>query len=275
VSPGFFQTLGIAFQRGSDFTWEDSEHAPRVAIISKSLAEQLFPEGGGIDQRLRIGQDPERQNIKIVGVVNDARVRDIREASPFIVYVPFLQEPEYTRYWTNAELLVLAQPNEVLESAQRAVESLGRQYVFHSETLEQAIGTTIANERATAFVSGFLGILTLMLAGIGLYGLMSYRVTQRTAEIGIRMVLGAPRPAVLIMILQETLAITGVGLTLGLPCALTGTRIVSHLLFDLSPSDPTTVVGVAISLALVALLACSVPAWRAARVDPMTALRHE
>jgi predicted permease len=275
VSPGFFQTLGIAFQRGRDFTWEDSEHAPRVAIISKTLAEQLFPEGGGIDQRLRIGQDPERQNIKIVGVVNDARVRDIREASPFIVYVPFLQEPEYTRYWTNAELLVLAQPNEVLESAQRAVESLGRQYVFHSETLEQAIGTTIANERATAFVSGFLGILTLMLAGIGLYGLMSYRVTQRTAEIGIRMVLGAPRPAVLIMILQETLAITGVGLTLGLPCALTGTRIVSHLLFDLSPSDPTTVVGVAILLALVALLACSVPAWRAARVDPMTALRHE
>ncbi|HEV2348745.1 MAG TPA: ABC transporter permease [Terriglobia bacterium] len=275
VSPDFFQTVRIAFVRGRDFTWEDNGQAPRVSLVSESLAKQLFPSGDPIGQRINIGTDPKRRRIEVVGVVNDARVRDIRKPSPFIVYVPFLQEAEYIGYWTNVEMLAADRPSTVLEAARQRIDSLGRQYVFYSETLEGTINTTVSNERALAFVSGFFAALALLLAGVGLFGLMSYTVSQRTRELGIRIALGARNRGVLWMILRDSLGLVLIGEVIGFPCALAATRLVAHMLLDISPYDPATLATVAGAVVTIGIVSGYFPARRATKVDPMVALRYE
>jgi predicted permease len=155
VSPGFFQTLGIPFVQGRDFGWQDNERTRRVAVISESLAEELFPPGNSIGRNIRIGTQTQRQSVEVIGVVRDARVRDIREPSPFAVYVPFLQEPEYIGYWTNVEMRAQGQAGTILEEARQRIDSMGQEYVFNSGTLAGIIDGAIANERAMAFVAGF------------------------------------------------------------------------------------------------------------------------
>ena len=272
VSPEFFQTLRIPFVQGRDFTWHDNERTPRVAVLSKSLAERLFPAEDSVGQFIRIGTETERWNIEVVGVVKDARVKDIRSSSTFAVYVPFLQEP---KYWTNVEMRTAGPAGPVLEAAERRAEALGKQYVFNAETLEGVIDGAIANERAMALVSGFFSALALLIALVGLEGLMSYTVTQRTHEIGVRMALGAQRGDVLEMIIREGMVLAGAGIAIGIGGALALGRVLQSLLFEIKPTDPVTLVGVSFLLALVALAACYVPARRAMRVDPMVALRYE
>ncbi len=272
VSPEFFQTLNIPLVQGRDFTWQDNKRTPRVAVISKTLAQRLFPGRDSVGQLILFGNQTERQNVQIVGVVNDARVKDIRIPSRFAVYTPFLQEP---KYWTNVEIRAAGPAGPLLAAAEPRAEALGKQYLFNAETLEGAIDGVIANERAMALVSGFFSALALLIGVIGLEGLMSYTVAQRTREIGVRMALGARQADVLHMVIREGAVLALGGIALGIVGALATGRLLQTFLFGIKATDPATLASVSFLLASVAMAACYIPARRATGVDPMVSLRYE
>ena len=272
--PGFFETAGIGLLRGRSFNWQDDEHAPRVAIVSKNFAEKLFPAGEAIGRHLDFITQPKWQNLEIIGIVSNASLYDIRNQPPPTVYLPSMQYGEYMG-WSQLLVQTNAPPATMAESLRQAVRSLGHEYVTSIKTVRQNIDRSLLQERVTAMLSAFFGALTLLLAAIGLYGLMAYTVTQRTREIGIRLALGAERGRVLKMVLRETLALVLAGVLIGLPCALAASRLVAHMLFGLSPNDPATLTFVAGALLAVGILAGFLPARRAMRVDPMVALRYE
>ncbi len=275
VSPEFFQTMNIPLVTGRDFRWRDDAQSPRVAIISRGLAQRLFPSDDAIGRRIRIGAAAQRQQIEVVGVVKDSRLRDIRQPWPFIVYVPYVQEPGYISSWTDVELQVAGSSPKLLEIARQRIESLGREYVRRSQTIDQVIETAVVNERVMAFVSGFFAGLALLLAAIGLYGLMSHAVRQRTREIGIRMAVGARSTTILWMVLRETLLLILTGLVIGLAGAFASARFIVHMLVDLSPYDPVTIILVVVELVAVGLIAGILPARWAADRDPVTSLRYQ
>jgi len=271
VSPGFFKTLAIPLVSGRDFDWtDDSRHTP-VAIVDSQTARRLFPSGSAIGKRVRFGVQPEFQDIEIAGVVRDARLIDLRDANQRVIYVPFPQHPQNGE---EGHLFVRANHAAALaRTLDNEVRSLGRQYVTETKTVEQMSDQTLVAERATAILSTAFAAAALLLAGIGLFGLMSYTVTRRTREIGIRMALGSQPGAILRMILRETLLLTLAGIALGAPCALAATRFIAHTLFGLSPLDPPTLAAASSALFLVGAVAGYQPARRALKSDPMAALR--
>jgi putative ABC transport system permease protein len=275
VSPEYFKTLGITLLSGRPFRGQDGRDSPRVAVISKDLAQQLFPAGNALGSYIRIGTDAERQRVRIVGIAADARIRDVQNPWPYIVYVPYFQEPEYISHWTNVEMLVQGNASDVLREAGQRVDSLDREYAMLSGPLEQVVDTGLAAQRATGYVAGFFTALALLLAAIGLYGLFSYVVIQRTRELGIRLALGAQHERVLWLVLREALLLVLAGFAAGLPAALAAGRLVKHILFGLSPVDPTTWMAVVGALLATALLGAYVPARRATKLDPMVALRYQ
>jgi predicted permease len=274
LEPGAFRTLGITLLSGRSFGWQDGDHSPHVAIVSKNFAEKLFPSGVAIGQRLEIVSSPKWQNVEIVGVVGNASLYDIRKDPPPTVYVPSMQYGDYMG-WSQLLVQTSMPPEAIAGALRQTVESLGHEYVDSIKTVRQNIDRSILQERVTAVLSAFFGALALLLAAIGLYGLMAYTVTQRTREIGIRLALGAKRSSVLNLVLRETLLLVGVGLGIGLPCALAATHLIGHMLYGVSPNDPVTLAWVVSALLSVGFLAGYLPARRAMRVDPMVALRYE
>jgi len=273
-TPEFFETAGITLLRGRNFSWQDDEHAPRVAIVSQNLAEKLFPGGKALGQRLDVMNARNWRNLQIIGVVTNASLYDIRKQKPPTVYLPSTQ---YVDFMESPSMLVRTElpPAAIAGALREAVESLGREYISSIQTVRQSIDRSILQERITAMLSAFFGALALLLAAIGLYGLMACAMTQRTREIGIRMALGAERGRVLKMILRETLVLVGAGVGIGLPCALVATRLLGHMLYGLSPNDAVTLACVVGALVAVGVLAGYLPARRAMKVDPMVALRYE
>jgi predicted permease len=272
VSPGFFTTLGINILEGRDFSWQDTEHTPAVAIVSRTLAQKLSPQDDAIGLHIRIGRDAKYKNVRIVGVVSDARIYDVHSANLSAVYIPGLQG--YAQ-WNDLEVRTADNPETLVPSVRQTVLSMGHEYARTVKTLTQADQRTIVQDQVTAMLSGFFGGLALLIAAVGLFGLMAYNVTRRTRELGIRFALGAQRATVLRMILCETLALTLAGIAVGLPCALAATRVIAHMLFGVTPYDPVTVAAVPLALLSVGALAGYIPARRAMRVDPMVALRWE
>ncbi len=274
IMPGFFRTTGISLLRGRTFAWQDDEHAPKVAIVSANFAQRLFPRGNPIGRRIDVTTEPEWRNLEIIGVVGNASLYDIRKPSQPTVYIPTLQ---YKRRADFDELLVHTKLSSaaMLPALRQVVNSLGRQYVLSVQPLAEAVTRSISQERITAMLSTFFGGLALLLAAIGLYGLMAYNVTRRIHELGIRFALGAQRKNVLRMILRETVALTLAGVTIGVPCALATARLIAHMLFGVTFYDPLSLAAASGALLVVGLVAGYVPARRAARVDPMVALRYE
>ena len=271
--PGFFHAVGIAVLQGRTFTWRDDIHAPRIAVVSENFAEKTFPHGNAIGRRIDITTRPQWRNIEIVGVVGNASVYNVRKHAPPTVYLPSLQYGDYSGW---SQLLVRARVGPAMNSMIRqAVQTLGHEYVPRITTVVDTINRSILQERVTAMLSAFFGALALLLAAIGLYGLMAYNVTRRTRELGIRFALGAQRGGILKMILLETLILTLIGVAIGVPCALAAARLIAHMLFDVTPYDPVTLATVAVALLAVGTLAGYIPARRAMRVDPTIALRHE
>lgn len=274
ITHGFFATLDIPIEAGRNFAEQEGSTAPRVAILSRSLAERLFPGGDAIGRAVAVGNDPSAQRIEVVGVASDALLREVRDPNPFAVYVPFTQEKEIATY---GRLLVRADAGTatVVATVRDAVKSLGREQVLRAAPLSQARERSIQQERLTAIAGAFFGLCALLLSAVGLYGLMAFDVAQRTSEIGVRMALGCQPAQVVRMISGESLRIVVIGISIGVPLALGGTMLVRHMLFGVQPGDPLMMLGAGALLLVVGLFAGLQPARRAASIAPLTALRSE
>jgi predicted permease len=269
VSPGFFRTLGIPLLGGRDFNQTDDQRHPRVAIVNSSLAARLFPNGDAIGKRIRIVA---LRNIEIVGVAGNARIFDLRDRAAPAIFLSYLQTPPA---WGGLIVHSKEPPERLARTLGHEIESLGREYPFWTGTIAEVMSQQLAKERVTAMLSGFFAFLAALLACVGLYGLMSYRVTHRTREIGIRVALGAQRVFVLWIVLREALALVLLGVAIGIPSALVAARLIASSLFGISASDLPTIAAASLLLLLVALLAGFLPAWRASGIDPAVALRTE
>jgi predicted permease len=270
VGPGFFHLAGMHLLAGREFDWHDGEAAQPVAIISESLSRRLFPSENPIGKTLNFG---DRKGLEIVGVVNSASLWMPQSREPMAVYVAFLQQPAYNSSFID--IRTTGDPAAIQPTARLVLASLGRHVAIRAETLEQRAGTFLSTERMIAMLSSFFGGLALLLASVGLYGLMSYAVARRTAEIGLRMALGAQPARVLRLIIKEVMWLVLAGMAVGIPAALAASRLVSGMVFGVGGNDPLTTLLSSAILVLAALLAGYVPAHRASCIDPMTALRSE
>ena len=272
VWPGFFQTLGIQLLRGREFYQTDDAHHPRVAIINSSLAERIFPNGDALGKTVRFGFMPEYQNIEIVGIAGNARTYELRDANTPTIFFSSLQ---YPGQWGYLIVRTSQTPEALAKRVGQEIEALGHEYPLHTRTVAQVINQELVEERVIAMLSGFFAMLALLLASIGLYGLMSYAVIRRTREIGVRVALGAQRANVLWKVLRETITYALLGLAIGIPLALAATRLIASMLFGLSATDLPTIAGASLLLLVVALLAGYLPARRASSIAPIIALRNE
>jgi predicted permease len=271
ISPGFFRTLGIPLVRGRDFNPTDDARHPHVAIVSRSLAERLFPNSEATGKRIRIAA---LRNVEIVGVAGNARIFDLHETAAPVIFFSYLQTPG-TPYWGGLIVHTSEPPERLAKKVGHEIESLGREYPYWTGTIVELMSQQLAKERVTAMLSVFFAVLALLLASIGLYGLMSYTVARRAREIGIRLALGAQRENVLWMVVRETLVLALFGIAIGIPCALAASRWIASMLFGLSSHDLPTLAFVSLLLLVVALLAGYFPARRACGLDPIVALRSE
>jgi predicted permease len=276
IYPKFFETMGIGLMAGRDFGDSDlSPQSPSVAIVNETFAREAFKGAPAVGQQLR--QRDER--IEIVGVVRDSRYTSVREETPPTVYQTFL----HTRTGRGQMALYVqaaASPALVVSQVRQAVQDIDRDLpLFAIHTLAEEMGAVLVRDRLIATLSSVFSALALVLACVGLYGLLSFSVVQRSAEMGIRMALGANRADVVWTVMREALLLVAAGLIIGIPLALALGRLASNrisgLLFGLQPTDPITIATATMVLALIAAGAGYLPARRASRVDPMVALRNE
>jgi predicted permease len=273
VSSNFFETMGMPIVYGRSFTERDDRRAPKVAIVNQMLAKDFFPNVNPIGQRIA-SCDANAVPLEVVGVSADAKYDTIRGDVPPTVYRPYLQEDDAVQL--TFELKTSATTASIVTELREAVRSIDKDLpILEVRTQTQQIEATLTSERVFATLTSGFGVLALILASIGIYGIMAYTVSRRTNEIGIRMALGARSSAVLSMILRETLLLALIGIIAGLAAAAALTRLTSSMLFELKPTDPLTFIAAALLLTLIALASGFLPASRASRVDPMNALRHE
>jgi ABC-type antimicrobial peptide transport system permease subunit len=258
---------------GREFDWHDGEHSPRVAVISESLARALFGSGNPIGRTIDADTEPEHKGLTIAGVVNSASLWKLNSREPLAVYLPLMQEPTYNQ--SSLILRTAVAPQSIAPAAERTLESLGYHYSLLTRTLEQRTADTLVLERMIATLSSGFSALALALAAVGLYGVLSYAVTRRTPEIGVRMALGAKGAQVLRMIFGSVLRMVLMGIAIAVPVVWACGRLISGMLFGVSVADPGAIVISASILLCVAALAGFLPARRASRVDPMVALRGE
>jgi putative ABC transport system permease protein len=274
VSDGFFETLHVPLRRGRTFTAGDVDGAPRVAIVSQLLADKYFPATDPIGQRVTL-DDPgdQRQWFTVVGVVDDVRFREMTRKPMPLLYMPAgqVQFPEFTLVARTA-----GDPMAVAPSVRAVVRSLDPAMPVNGvRTLEQVVSSSMAGARFRTRLLACFALIALLLSAIGVYGVMSYSVEQRSQEMGLRMALGARPSDVLRLVTGHGVRLAAVGIVLGLAAAFWVTRLLESLLFGVSTTDPVTFGSIAVLLGGVALLASVIPARRATRADPMAVLRTE
>ena len=275
ISPGFFATLGIPVERGRPFSSEDRTNAPRVAIVNRAFVAKHLKGRDPLSQYIELGWsvDGVKQGGRIVGVVGDVKQAGLADPAVPSVYLPFEQSDQPG---LSIALRGSLTPAAMISSARAAVREVDRTLpIFAVRPLEALISSSVARQRFYALLLGVFAAVALTLAAVGLYGVISYAVSQRTHELGVRVALGASDQRITGMVMREGLALTGLGLALGLAGSVAVARIVASLLFGVRASDPITFGGVAVLLVGVAALASFLPARRAARVDPMVAMRGE
>jgi predicted permease len=272
VGPNFFKTMETPLLRGRDFSENDRKGTPGVVVVNATLAEKLWPGGDALGKRLSVS-GPKGPFLEVVGIARDGKYRSLGETPHSYVYQPVLQsyDPKMTLVVrTTGDPLALAAA--VRESIRTFEPNLP---VADISTLADQVNLSLFPSRVAAWVLGGFGALALLLAAIGLYGVVSYSVAQRTREIGVRVALGAKEKDVLRLVLGEGLFVIAVGLAIGLLLAFAATRVVAGFLYGVGPTDPLTFIGVPVLLGGVALVASYVPARRATKVDPLVALRYE
>ncbi|HXJ91378.1 MAG TPA: ABC transporter permease [Terriglobia bacterium] len=271
VSPAFFETLRIRLLRGRDFSPTDDETSPGVVIVNRTLAHAFWPHQDPVGRYLMIAG--EKSYREVIGITEDIKYHTVWESPQPYMYLPLFQSgaPEVYLAVRSA-----GEPMSLMPAMRRAVSTLDPQVpLYDVGTLDEHFRDALSQPRMAAFLVGFFSLLALALAAVGIYGLVSYSVSQRTHEIGVRMAFGAGEGDMLKMIIKQGLRLSVAGLAIGLVASWALTRLIAGWLYDVKPADPATFFAVSLLLAVVALVATYVPARRASRVDPMVALRYE
>ena len=270
---GYFSAMGIPLLRGRNFTDQETREARRVVLISESMARQHFPGENPLGKRIRVHMFEDPQPMEIAGVVGDVRYDNLLQEGVPAVYFP---HPELTYPFMTLVLRTTGDPAEMTPAVRRVVREIDPdQPISDVRTMEQVMADTVGRARFNTLLLGLLAGLATLLAAVGIFGVMSYSVTLRTREIGLRMALGAGQGQVLGLILKQGLLLTSIGIGIGLAGALALTRLLSSLLYGVSATDPLTFTAIAALLTGISCIACYIPAQRAARVDPLVALRYD
>jgi hypothetical protein len=277
VSPGYFETMQIPFLAGRDVTERDTGASPFVLVVNERFAREYVGEGDPIGQSVRSLAEPfyPEATYQIVGVVSDARYRDLREAPPAIAYSPEQQNPD-----TRPRLIVVTRssllPATLTRSLVSATQSVNSGVVLTDTVdLRSQVVDGLSRERMLAWLAGFFGILAAVLVGTGLFGVVTYIVSMRRREFGIRIALGADASSVIRMVLRQTALLAVVGCAVGAVTALAVTRVSSGMLFEVSPGDPATFAAAVVLLFSVAVGAALFPSRNASRTNPVNSLRAE
>lgn len=275
VSPGYFSALSIPLIRGRLFNAQDNESGMPVALISQRAANRVWPGEDPVGKRIRSGMDKRGEVwTTIIGIVGDVRHRGLDARESADLYVPYAQRPGRAR-----DMTVVARasgdPARLISALREQAQSLDRNLPVSFAPMPQVFARSVADRRYSMLLLGVFAGVALLLSLMGIYGVMSYLVTERTREIGIRLALGAPRAHIMRLILSQGMLLACAGVGIGLAAASALTRVMASLLFGVSATDPATFAAIALLLVFTALLACYIPARRATKVDPMEALRYE
>jgi predicted permease len=271
ITPNYFKTLGIPILQGRDFSAEDTQGAPGVVIINEEFARRYFSGASPLGKRIRVGSDG--PYLEVIGVAKNAKYRGLLEEP-----LPFFYRPLAQKRMESMSLIVRTDgdPLTVLPSVRAELKNLNKNLTLYQiNTLSAQLSEALSNERMVAVLLSVFGMAALLLAAVGLYGVMSYAVARRTHEIGVRMALGAQTGDIMKLVLRQGMILLLIGSLVGLAAAFALTRLMASLLYGVSATDPATFAGITLLLASVALLACYIPARRATKVDPMVALRYE
>ena len=274
VGRGFFSTMGLPVLAGRGFDARDAENAPKVAVINETMAQIFLPGRSAVGHRFGLGEDPEQSgDIEIIGVVKNAKYVALQERPHAVAYFPYSQ---HIQYFGNFSVRYSGDSRPIVAGVRHAVAAVNRNImVSEVSSLAEEVDDATVNQRLVAQLSASFGVLAVFLMCIGIYGLMSYAVTRRTNEIGVRMALGAGRSNVLWLVMREILMLVAIGVAIGVPVALAGNRLVSRMLFGLTPADPVSLFTAIALLLVIAVLAGYLPARRASLVNPTVALRYE
>jgi predicted permease len=276
VGPRFFATMGIPLLLGREFSAADTETSSKVAIISESLARKFFPNVNPLKRRFGFDSARSSGDIEVIGVVKDVKHHLEDQRLPESVWIPYTQATTEMYGQMNFLVRTTTDPASVIPALREQARSVDKSLpLVGVETQEAEIDEYLGDQRSMATLLSFFAALALALATIGLYGTMSYAVGRRTRELGIRFALGAQRGEVQRMVLRETMSLVAIGVAIGVPVALAAARLLSSMLFGVKTTDAATVSTAILVMCATALVAGYLPARRAARVDPMVALRYE
>jgi predicted permease len=275
ISPGFFHTLGTPFLRGRDFDARDDERAPKAAIVNEAMARYYFGEREALGRTFRLEHSAFPQPLTVVGLVRDTKYKSLREEAPRIVYLPCLQVPG-PLVGANIAVRTAANPEKMADLVSKEVRAESQQLRIEGTTTQaRLVEGTIAQDRMLAQLLGFFGLTAAALVCLGLYGLAAYQISRRTAEIGVRIALGAQQWDVVRLVLSGSMALVGSGVGLGLGAALGLGRLVESLLFGVRSTDPMTMLVPPVMLLGVGAASAYWPARRAAKLDPVASLKYE
>jgi predicted permease len=269
VTPGYFQTYGVPLLRGRDFSWADDGKAPKVIIVSQSLARRFWPGEDAIGKHLTFTRF--QVPFEIVGIAGDTRTNGLQSDPGMVLFTSYAQ-------WTFPSMALTLRtdgnPAGFAKVAAAQIQAVDKDLpVTNVQTVDALMDTQLTQQRQTMFLIGGFAAVALLLALIGLYGVMAYTVAQRHTEIGIRQAIGAQRGDILRLVFGQAVRLSLVGIAAGGIAALALTRLISQMLFQVSPTDPVIFGGIALLFLTVAMLATYIPAWRATRVDPLEAMR--
>jgi predicted permease len=276
TGPNYCETLGVPLLAGREIGPRDTAASQQIAMVNQAFADRYLKGQNPLGRKFNVGDKDESAQIEIVGVIGNIKPANAREWADPTFYRPILQVQDQSTYAAAIQIRTANNPAALAPLVRQAINQTDEKLpIFGVTTLSEQLQGTLRQDRLIAQLVSFFGALALVLACVGLYGVMAHGVARRTKEIGIRMALGAARRDIAWMVLRETLLLVLAGLALGIPTAWAAARLVSSQLFGMNPGDPVTLLGAALLLTIVAVLAGYLPARRAARVNPLIALRYE